>query len=96
MLRKEVVSMQDNRLYVGNLNYAVTEQELQKLFGEFGEVKEIRIIKNKGFGFVEMADAAVAEKARESLNGTDFMGRSLKVDEARPPKSSQKREFKRY
>jgi RNA recognition motif-containing protein len=88
--------MQDNKLYVGNLNYAVTDQEVQKLFSEFGEVKEVRIIKNKGFGFIEMADAAAAEKAKESLNGKDFMGRALRVDEAKPPKSNPKREFKRY
>jgi RNA recognition motif-containing protein len=89
--------MQDNRLYVGNLNYAVADEELQKLFEEFGEVKEVRIIKNKGFGFVEMVEPDDAEKAKESLNGTDFMGRSLRIDKARPPKSNPpRREFKRY
>ncbi len=81
--------MQGSRLYVGNLNYAVTQEELSSLFGGYGEVKQVNVIEGKGFGFVEMASPAEAEKAREALNGSDFKGRALKVDEARPPKSRE-------
>ena len=76
--------MQDSKLYVGNLNYAVTNEELVELFNNYGEVKEVNIIEGKGFGFVEMSSTYEAEKAKESLNGTDFKGRTMKVDVARP------------
>lgn len=78
--------MQGSKLYVGNLSYSVTKEELTELFSSHGEVKEVTIIEGKGFGFVEMSNPADAEKAREALNGSDFKGRTLKVDEARPPK----------
>ncbi len=76
--------MQGNKLYVGNLSYSVTDEQLKELFSSHGEVKEVTVIGNKGFGFVEMSDNAEAEKAKEALDGTDFEGRTLKVDEARP------------
>ena len=79
--------MQGKKLYVGNLSYGVTSEQLQNLFSSHGEVKEINIIEGKGFGFVEMADPAQAQSAKEALDGTELEGRSLKVDEARPPKS---------
>ena len=80
------VSMQGSKLYVGNLNYSTTSADLEKLFGEYGTVKSINIIGDKGFGFIEMSSSAEAEAAQEELNGNDFMGRKLNVDEARPPK----------
>ncbi len=76
--------MQGNKLYVGNLSYSVTDEQLTELFSGHGTVKEANVIGNKGFGFVEMADAEEAEKAKEALDGTEFEGRTLKVDEARP------------
>ena len=76
--------MQSNKLYVGNLSYSVTDEQLKELFSGHGEVKEVTVIGNKGFGFVEMSDNAEAEKAKEALDGTEFEGRTLKVDEARP------------
>ena len=76
--------MQGNKLYVGNLSYSVTDEQLKELFSSHGEVKEVTVIGNKGFGFVEMSDNAEAEKAKEALDGTEFEGRTLKVDEARP------------
>ncbi len=76
--------MQGNKLYVGNLSYSVTDEQLKELFSGHGEVKEVTVIGNKGFGFVEMSDNAEAEKAKEALDGTEFEGRTLKVDEARP------------
>ena len=83
--------MQGNKLFVGNLNYAVTSDELADLFSEYGEVVEAKVIEGKGFGFVEMSSQSEAEEAKETLNGTDFSGRSLNVDEAKPPRSRDQR-----
>jgi RNA recognition motif-containing protein len=79
--------MQGSKLYVGNLTYSVTNEQLQELFAEFGEVKHVNIIEGKGFGFVEMGTPEEAQKAKDELNGTDFSGRTMRIDEARPPKS---------
>jgi RNA recognition motif-containing protein len=88
--------VQGNKLYVGNLNYSVNDEQLEKLFSEYGQVVKANVIGNKGFGFVEMSENAEAEKAKEALNGTDFEGRTLKVDEARPQRPRPNREFRRY
>ncbi|MDD5327159.1 MAG: RNA-binding protein [Phycisphaerae bacterium] len=77
-------------LYVGNLLFDVTENELKELFEPFGQVTEIRLImdkfsgKSKGFGFVEMPSKEEAEKAIEGLNGKDMRGRAMSVNEAKP------------
>ncbi|MBW2406710.1 MAG: RNA-binding protein [Deltaproteobacteria bacterium] len=77
-------------IYVGNLSYQVSEEDLKKAFEVFGEVDTAKIIKDnytgrsKGFGFVEMPAQAEAQSAIEGLNGKDLKGRSLKVSEARP------------
>ena len=84
--------MQGSKLYVGNLRYSVTSQQLQDLFAEHGEVKSVNIIEGTGFGFVEMGTPAEADKAREALNGADFDGRTLKIDEAKPPRSRDDRD----
>ncbi|MBN1699742.1 MAG: RNA-binding protein [Spirochaetales bacterium] len=78
--------MQTNKLYVGNLDYSVDYTELKDLFSQYGEVKYVKIIEGKGFGFVEMAGTEEAENAKNALNGTEFKGRVLKVDDARPRK----------
>jgi RNA recognition motif-containing protein len=76
-------------IYVGNLNYAATNEDLENLFGEYGAVDSAKVIidretrRSKGFGFVEMANDDEGQQAIESLNGTDFMGRPLKVDQSR-------------
>ena len=88
--------MQGSKLYVGNLGYSVTNEQLQELFSNHGEVKQVNIIEGKGFGFVEMSNSEEAEKAKEGLNGTDFEGRSLRVDEARPPKNRERRDSRRF
>jgi len=78
------------RLYVGNLAYAVTDGDLQDLFGPFGTVESAQVVqdrntgRSKGFGFVEMANDAEAEAAIAALNGKDHNGRPLTVNEARP------------
>ncbi len=77
-------------IYVGNLAYSVTEDELHQAFAQFGEVTRANVItdkysgQSKGFGFVEMSDKAAAEEAISALNGTDLNGRSIKVNEAKP------------
>lgn len=83
--------MEGKRLYVGNLSYSVREEELEDLFSEYGEVTSVHVIEGKGFGFVEMASASDAEKAKEELHESSFKGRTLRVDEANPPASPARR-----
>ncbi len=77
-------------IYVGNLPYAVSEEDLKNLFSEYGEVATINIIKDrfsgqsKGFGFVEMPNNSEADEAIKSLNQTELQGRSLRVNQAQP------------
>lgn len=77
-------------IYVGNLPWSTSDQDLTDAFGAFGKVEKASIIsdrnsgRSKGFGFVTMEDADEANKAIESLNGTEMAGRNLKVNEARP------------
>jgi len=84
-------------IYIGNLPWEATDEELKRAFEAFGEVSRATIIKDKfsgrskGFGFIEMPDSDKAMKAIESMNGKEFMGRNLKVNEAkpRPPKNRE-------
>src|SRR5680860_269108 len=76
--------MQGSKLYVGNLKYSVTNDQLSEIFSAHGEVKSVNIIEGKGFGFVEMSTPEEAGKAKDALNDTDFDGRPLKIDEAKP------------
>ena len=88
--------MQGSKLYVGNLSYSVTSQQLEEMFANYGKVKEVKIIEGKGFAFVEMSSPAEAEAAKDGLNNKDLSGRTLRVDEARPPEKRERRPFKRY
>jgi RNA recognition motif-containing protein len=88
--------MESNKLYVGNLSYSVTNDQLENLFSPYGEVTNTNIIDGKGFGFVEMSSSDEAEKAKEGLNETEFEGRTIKVDVARPPKPRQNGGFRRF
>ncbi len=83
--------MQDNKLYVGNLSYSVTNEKLQQVFSTHGTVVKVNIIEGKGFGFVEMSSQVEAENAKKALNGTELEGRNMKVDKARPPEDKQRR-----
>ncbi|MBS1647313.1 MAG: RNA-binding protein [Bacteroidetes bacterium] len=80
-------------IYVRNLNYNLREEELSQLFGAFGEVSSVKIIKDKvtgrakGFGFVEMPDDDAASEAISKINGSDVKGRAIQVEKALPPKS---------
>ena len=89
--------MQGSKLYVGNLTYSVTDEQLTKLFSEYGEVKQVTLIGNKGFGFIEMGNSDEAQKAKDALDGTTFEGRTMKIDEARPQRErSGNRGYRRY
>lgn len=85
------------KLYVGNLNFDATEEDLRKFFEEAGEVQNVNVIKNKynnkskGFAFVEMVNDEDGKKAIENLNGKDLMGRGIVVAEARPPQERDDR-----
>jgi RNA recognition motif-containing protein len=78
------------KIYVGNLSFNITEEELRGLFQEFGQVDTVNIItdnysgQSKGFGFVEMANREEAMKAIDALNAKEVKGRALTVNEARP------------
>jgi|SRR3989344_203850 len=80
----------NKKLYVGNLLYEATEDQLRDLFSQAGEVVSVQVIRfadsgrSKGFAFIEMTDEAAAQKAVEMYNEYDFMGRKLIVNEARP------------
>jgi RNA recognition motif-containing protein len=80
-------------LYVGNLSYKLTEDQLRDAFEDFGSVVSVRMINDRetgrprGFGFVEMADRDEGQNAIDSLNGQELDGRKLVVNEARPKAS---------
>ena len=87
------------KLYVGNLPFSTTEDDLRQMFAPFGEVTTVTIIKDKfsgrskGFGFVEMANDDEAMKAIEAKNGQDMDGRAIVVNEARPMEDRPRRDF---
>ncbi|HEY9182676.1 MAG TPA: RNA-binding protein [Gammaproteobacteria bacterium] len=77
-------------IYVGNLSYSMSEDELREAFGAFGEVSSVKILmdretgRSRGFGFVEMPNKSDGEKAIAQLNGKEVGGRPLRINEARP------------
>jgi RNA recognition motif-containing protein len=77
-------------IYVGNLSYGMSEDELRDAFGAFGAVSSVKILmdretgRSRGFGFVEMPNQSEAETAIAQLNGKDLGGRALRINEARP------------
>ncbi len=93
------------KIYVGNLPYTSTEQELEELFGQYGPVSRANIVtdrdtgRSRGFGFVEMENPADGQAAIDALNGQEWGGRTLTVNEARP-RSNDRRggggRFRRY
>ena len=80
----------DVKIYVGNLSFDSTESEVQDLFSQHGEVEDVAIItdrdtgRSRGFGFVEMKNDDAARAAIDAINGQEFGGRTLTVNEARP------------
>jgi len=84
-------------IYVGNLSYGTTDNELEELFAAFGTVTSAKVItdkhtgRSKGFGFVEMEEKDAGESAIKDLDGKDVGGRNLKVNEARPREERPRR-----
>ena len=87
-------------IYVGNLSFSTREEDILSMFNKVGDVDSARIItdrdtgRSKGFGFVEMSDSTQAKSAIEKLNGTEFDGRNITVNEAKP-KTNNDRGFGR-
>jgi RNA recognition motif-containing protein len=86
------------KIYVGNLPYSTTEEDLRSAFASFGEVSEVNLITDrfsgdsKGFAFVEMTDNACADAAIKGLNETNMGGRNIKVNQAKPRPKRQARD----
>ena len=84
-------------IYVGNLSYEITDDEVKDLFSPHGEISSVSIIKDKqsgqskGFGFIEMPNQAEAEEAIKALNESELKGRNIKVNQARPKEEHPKR-----
>ena len=89
-------------IYVGNLPFELTDEELEAAFTEFGEVSSARVIidrfsgRSRGFGFVEMPTDSEGEAAIAAMNGKEMMGRPLTVNVARPREERPRRDFPRY
>lgn len=87
-------------IYVGNLSYDVTQQDLEEVFAEYGTVKKVALPVDRetgrvrGFGFVELEETSQEDKAIEELNGAEWMGRTLRVNKARP-KPDNREQFNR-
>lgn len=87
------------QIYVGNMSYQTTEEGLRELFAQYGEVNSVKIITDretgraKGFAFVGMDDNGAASTAIEELNGQEYEGRTLKINEAKPREERPKRNF---
>jgi cold-inducible RNA-binding protein len=85
------------KIYVGNLPFTATNESLSEVFARFGKVDSSKIIldketgRSKGFGFVEMTDSLAADSAISQLHGSEFGGRSLTVNEARPMEKREPR-----
>lgn len=89
-------------IYVGNLAYGVSEEELKGIFSEFGEVASVNIIsdkfsgQSKGFGFIEMPNNSEADTAIKALNKSELKGRDLKVNQSEPKKGKRPARRPRY
>ena len=79
-------------IYVANISFRAREQDLKELFEQYGEVSSVKVVtdretgRSRGFGFAEMPNDSEGKQAIAQLNGVDFQGRNLVVNEARPPK----------
>ena len=85
--------MEGKRLYVGNLPYSTNETQIRELFAPFGTVDNVKLIEQKGFGFVEMSEESEAAEAISGLNGKEIDGRQIVASEAR---EKQDRRDRRY
>lgn len=76
--------MDSHKLYVGNLSHAMTEDALRTMFSEFGNLTEVQVSRNGGFGFVTYETLEGAERARQAMAGKTVDGRDLRIEDARP------------
>jgi len=89
-IEQRIIDEKCMNIYVGNLSYGVTDDDLQQLFAEYGTVVNVNLIKDrdtgnsKGFGFIEMENQADSEKAIKELDGNLLKGRNIKVNQTRP------------
>ncbi len=89
-------------MYIGNLAFTVTEDDLQELFSEYGQIESINIVtdrftrQSKGFGFIDMPNNSEADKAIKALNGTELKGRNIKVNQAEARRSKRSSKRPRY
>ena len=89
-------------MYIGNLPYNVSEEELREMFSEFGTVDSIKLIidkfsgQSKGFGFIEMSNNSEADQAIKALNKSNVKGRDIKVNQAEPQGKRTQRKQRRY
>lgn len=85
------------KLYIGNLSYSTTEEEIVELLSEYGTADSVQLIKDrhtgqsKGFGFIEMNDNSEADTAIKALNDSNFKGRKLKLNQAQPREKNRNR-----
>jgi len=98
--RRTETRTMSKKIYVGNMNYATTEDSLRELFGQFGGVESVAVIMDratgraKGFGFVEMESDQAAQAAIQKLDGQEFEGRKLRVNEAQEkPRDAEPRRY---
>jgi len=90
------------KIYVGNLGFSVSNEDLKAKFEQYGKVTSASVImdretgRSKGFGFVEMSTSGEASEAIEGLNGSDFQGRQMNVSEAKPQAPREKRDTGRF
>ncbi len=90
------------KIYVGNLPYRITEQELRSAFESHGEVESVTLVtdkhtgQSKGFGFVEMPVQEDAESAIKALDGSALGGRNIRVNQARPKSEARPKKFRRF
>jgi len=83
------------KIYVGNLSYEVSEEDLKEVFNPFGQIESVKVIsdkfsgRSKGFGFVEMSSSSEGQAAIEGLNGKELKGRAMNVNEARPQRENR-------
>ena len=97
--RRQEREKMEKKIYVGNISFKASEEDLKELFSQSGEVESVKIITDrhtgipKGFAFVEMATEDDARKAIEALNGSVFMERTLSVAESKPQQPRERRGF---
>jgi RNA recognition motif-containing protein len=96
VLFEKEVELMGSKLYVGNLSFTMTDQDLQEAFSEFGEIVSATVVKDRssgrsrGFGFVEFSNEESAQSAKDAMDGKEVKGRKLKVDEAKEQRHNQR------